>query len=387
MVTQDNKSKEKTKNSQDKEQKNKINKIKVSANLTRNAIELSNLNGISSREESIVDYLKKEFKTIKNITIERDGLGSVAFIKKGKKDGPIISFTTHMDEVGFMITNITDQGFLSFSPIGGWWSHVLLGQLLRIITEKNKSIVGVVGSKPPHLLTREEAQKVLPIKSLFIDIGAKSKEDVLSLGINIGDQVVPYQTKVHKILNDRLIGKAFDNRISVATGIEIMHQIANKELEATVIFICSTQEEVGLRGAKTSSYKWTPDIAFAVDVTIANDTPGLIANDTKLGSGPALSLFDSSILANPNLFHKIKEIANKNNISFTVDSLTGGGTDAGTIHLTKNGIVTMTISIPSRYMHSHNSIIDLKDAQKTADLIVKILNELTLNTINNIKYK
>ncbi|BDV02963.1 M42 family metallopeptidase [Candidatus Hepatoplasma crinochetorum] len=384
MITKENKVKNEVKNSQNQKQ---TEKIKVSSNLLRNAIDLSNLNGISSREEGIVDYLKKEFKSMKNIIIERDGLGSVAFIKKGKKDHPIISFTTHMDEVGFMITNITKDGFLNFSPIGGWWSHVLLGQLLRIITEKNKSIIGVVGSKPPHLLTREEAQKVLPIKSLFIDIGAKSKEDVLSLGINIGDQVVPYQTNVHKILNDRLIGKAFDNRISIATGIEIMHQIANKELEATVIFICSTQEEVGLRGAKTSSYKWTPDIAFAVDVTIANDTPGLILNDTKLGSGPALSLFDSSILANPNLFQKIKEIAEKNNINYTIDSLTGGGTDAGTIHLTKNGVITMTISIPSRYMHSHNSIIDLKDAQKTADLIVKILNELTLNTINNIKYK
>ncbi|BDV03514.1 MAG: M42 family metallopeptidase [Candidatus Hepatoplasma scabrum] len=362
-------------------------KIKINKNLIKNAIKLSNLNGISSREEDIATYLKSELKSISNLKIERDGLGSIAFIKKGKKDGPIISFTTHMDEVGFMITNISKDGFISFSPIGGWWSHVILAQLLRIITEENKSVIGVVGSKPPHLLTREEAQKVLSIKSLFIDVGAKSKEEVLKLGINIGDQVVPYQNDVHKILNNRLIGKAFDNRISVATGIEIMQQIATKELDATVIFVCSSQEEVGLRGAKTSSYKWTPDIAFAIDVTIANDTPGLIANDTKLGSGPALSLFDSSILANPNLFKKIKQIAEKNKINYTIDSLTGGGTDAGTIHLTKNGVVTMTISIPSRYMHSHNSIIDLKDAQLTANLVVKILDELNTDSINEIKYK
>lgn len=374
-------------NNTKKTQKKEDLKVKVSDRLLKNAIKLSNLNGISSREEEIAKYLKEELKDLKNLKMERDGLGSIAFIKEGKKDGPTISFTTHMDEVGFMITNITKDGFISFSPIGGWWSHVILAQLLRIITEDNKNIIGVVGSKPPHLLTREEAQKVLPIKSLFIDVGATSKEEVLKLGINIGDQVVPYQTDVHKILNDRLIGKAFDNRISIATGIEIMQQISNQNLDATVIFICSSQEEVGLRGAKTSAYKWTPDIAFAIDVTIANDTPGLIANDTKLGSGPALSLFDSSVLANPNLFKKIKQIAEKNKINYTIDSLTGGGTDAGTIHLTKDGIVTMTISIPSRYMHSHNSIIDLKDAQLTANLVVKILNELTTNSINDIKYK
>ena len=344
--------------------------------------------GISGHEEKIVQYIKENLKNESKLTFERDGLGSLAVIKKS--DNPnarTISFVTHIDEVGFIVTGISEKGFISFSPIGGWWGHVVLGKLLTITTYDNKEIVGVVGSKPPHLLSHEETKKVLSIKTMFLDIGATSKKEVEKLGITIGDQVTPHQTTAFEILNDRIMGKAHDNRISVAVGMEIIKQISNLKLDHNVIFVASTQEEVGLRGARTSTYKWTPDIAFAIDVTIANDTPGMSERDTKLGTGPALSVFDSSVIANPRLIKHVEKIAKEHKIKYTFDSLTGGGTDAGIIHLTKDGVITMTISIPSRYMHSHNSIIDLKDAKHTVDLLVNFIKDFKEEDFEKIKYK
>ncbi len=356
--------------------------------LKKKLIELSNLDGISGHEEEIISYVKNELKDLKGLKFERDGLGSMAVIKKSKKaNAKKISFVTHIDEVGFIVKKIEENGYIRFLPIGGWWGHVLLGQLLKIKTDKNDDFIGVVGSKPPHLLNAQEAKSVLQIKSMFLDIGATSKKEVEKLGISIGNQIVPYQNSAIEILNDRIIGKAHDNRASVLVGMEIMRKLNNKDLDNEVIFVLSTQEEVGLRGARTSTYKWTPDVAFAIDVTIANDTPEIESNDTKLGSGAALSVFDSSIIANPKLLKKVQEIAKKHKIKYTFDSIVGGGTDAGAIHLTKDGVITMTISIPSRYIHSHNSIVDIKDLETTIELVEKFILDFNDKVFEEISYK
>ncbi len=356
--------------------------------LKKKLIELSNLDGISGHEEEIVSYVKNELKDLKGLKFERDGLGSMAVIKKSKNSkARKISFVTHIDEVGFIVKKIEENGYIRFLPIGGWWGHVLLGQLLKIKTDKKNEFVGVVGSKPPHLLSQHESKNVIPIKSMFLDIGASSKKEVEKLGISIGNQIVPYQNSAIEILNDRIIGKAHDNRASVLVGMEIMKRLSNKNLDNEVFFILSTQEEVGLRGARTSTYKWTPDIAFAIDVTIANDTPEVESNDTKLGSGVALSVFDSSIIANPKLLKKVEEIAKKYKINYTFDSIVGGGTDAGAIHLTKEGVITMTISIPSRYIHSHNSIVDAKDLESTITLVEKFILDFNEEIFEELSYK
>ncbi len=354
--------------------------------LKQKVIDLSNLDGISSNEEKVAEYIKNETKTLKNIKYERDNLGSLALINEVSKDYPTVSFTAHMDEVGFMVTNIKSDGFIEFSSIGGWWGHVVLGKLLKIITDDEKEIIGVVGSKPPHMLEPSEAKNVMKIKSMFLDIGAKTKDEVLKLGIKIGDQITPYQEKTIEVLNDRIIGKAHDDRVGVAVGMEVMQRLNSEKLSTNVIFVASTQEEVGLRGARTSAYKWTPDIAFAIDVTIASDVPGMESKDTKLGSGVALSIFDSSVIGNKKLIKYVEEVAKKHKINYTFDSLTGGGTDAGTIHLAKDGVITMTISIPSRYIHSHNSMIDLKDLESTVDLITNFVKGFNSKELEKIKF-
>ncbi len=357
--------------------------------LVLDSIKYSNLNGIAGHEENIANAIKDDLKNIKGLKFERDGLGSLAVIKKSKlKNAPTISFTTHMDEVGFLVTSIDSNGFIKFTPIGGWWGHVVLAQRMMITTRKGEKYIGVVGSIPPHLLTRETAQRVVKIDKMFLDLGMTSKKEVEKLGIQIGDMITPDHGTAFQTPNpNRIIGKAHDNRISVVTGIEIMRELSNEELDVNVIFVASTQEEVGLRGARTSTYKWTPDVAFAIDVTIGNGTPGLTPKETKLGTGVALSMYDSSIIGNPRLIHSVEEVAKKNKIKYTFDGLANGGTDAGVIHLTKDGVLTMTLSIPSRYMHSHISMVDLQDVQQTVNLVVEYIKNFSNEKLEGLKYK
>ncbi len=357
--------------------------------LVADAIKYSNLNGIASFEESVAKAIKEDLKDIKGLKFERDNLGSIAVIKKSKvKDAPTVAIYTHMDEVGFMVTNITENGFIYFTPIGGWWGHVVLAQKLLITTTKGKEYVGVVGSMPPHLLDAAASKNVLPIDKMYIDLGLDKKSEVEKLGIQVGDMITPYQESAYATTNeDRVVGKAHDNRISVVAGLEIMRRLANVELDTNFILVGTTQEEVGLRGARTSAFKWTPDIGFAVDVTFCYHTPGMKQSDTKLGAGPALSLFDSYTISNKKLIQQVKDVAAKNKISYTVDSMTGGGTDAGAVQLAKDGVKSMTISIPSRYMHSHNSIIDVNDVSSVADLIVAFVKDFNKKTFEEIDYK
>ncbi|NQX83475.1 MAG: M42 family metallopeptidase [Mycoplasmataceae bacterium] len=362
---------------------------KVSKNLLNDSIKYSNLNGISGNEEVIALEIKKDLKNIKGIKFERDNLGSLAIIKKSNiKNAPTISISVHMDEVGFMVTSIDSKGFIKFSPIGGWWGHIVLAQKFIITTSIGKEYIGVVGSTPPHLMDRVKMSKVLPIDSMFLDIGMNSKKEIEKLGIQVGDMITPYQETAFQTPNkNRVIGKAHDNRISIVAGLEIMRILENEELDINVILIGTTQEEVGLRGARTSSYKWTSDVAFAIDVTFCYNTPGMKESDTKLGSGAALSMFDSYTISNKHLIKSVENIAKNNKIKYTFDSMTGGGTDAGAIQLTKDGIKVMTISIPSRYMHSHVSMIDLQDVQSVVDLMVLYLKEFNKKTLEGFKYK
>lgn len=361
---------------------------KVNKQLQADAIKYSNLNGIAGHEENVAKAIKEDLKEIKGLKFERDGLGSLAVIKKSKaKDAPTISFTCHMDEVGFLVTNIDKKGFIKFQSIGGWWGHVVLAQKLTITTRTGKEYVGVVGSTPPHLLKAPQRSKVLGVKDMFLDLGVNSKEEVEKLGIQVGDMITPYQdTAFVAIDKNKVIGKAHDNRISVVAGIEIMRQLADLELDTNVIFVGSTQEEVGLRGARTAAYKWTPDIAFAIDVTFCWNTPGMEDKPTKLGTGVALSMFDATIIGNPVLMESVKEIAKKAKVPHTFDGISGGGTDAGVIHLTKDGVPTMTLSIPSRYMHSHNSIVDLTDVEATVKLVTEYIKDFSNKKLEGIRY-
>ncbi len=358
-------------------------------NIIENAIKYSNLNGIPGHEEKVAQEFKKDLQQVGEFEYERDNLGSIAVIKRSKNpDAKVVTISTHLDEVGFMVTHIDKKGFVKITPLGGWWSHVVLGQRFLITTRSGEEIIGVAGSKPPHVLPMEARVKTIPLDQIFLDLGAESREEVESWGIQYGDMITPYQDTAFLAKNEkRVIGKAHDNRISMVAGIEIMRELASKDLDVTVILIGTAQEEVGLRGAKTSAYKWTGDLSFAIDVTICNGMPGMEDRDVKMGAGAAISMFDRSVIANVKLLDEIRDFAKANDIKYGLDSLVGGGTDAGSIHLTNDGVVAMTISIPSRYFHSHNSMIDVEDVEAVSKLVSGYISQLNGEKIDNLKFK
>jgi endoglucanase len=184
---------------------------------------------------------------------------------------------------------------------------------------------------------------------------------------------------------DYVVGKGLDDRAGLAIAIEVMRRLTKETHEADVMLVGAVQEEVGLRGAKTSSYKRTPDIAFAIDVTISNDQPGMQPKPASIGSGVSLSLFDASVISNPKLRKKIEDVAKKNKIPFTYDGLAAGGTDAGAIHLAREGVITLVLSIPSRYIHSHNSLVSLHDMQATVEVLVNFIKDFKKSTLNSLK--
>ncbi len=357
--------------------------------IIKNAIKYSNLNGIPGHEEKIAQEFKKDLQQIGDFEYERDNLGSLAIIKRSKNpDAKVVTISAHMDEVGFVVTHIDPKGFIKITPLGGWWSHVVLGQRFTITTREGKEIVGVAGSKPPHVLPMEARVKTIPLDQIFLDLGAESREEVEGWGIQYGDMITPYQDTAFQSLNEnKIIGKAHDDRISMVAGMEIMRELANKDLDVTVILVATAQEEVGLRGAKTSAHKWTGDLSFAIDVTICNGMPGMEARDVQMGAGAALGMFDRSVIANVKLLDAMRDHAKANNIKFAMDSLVGGGTDSGSIHLTKDGVVTMTVSIPSRYFHSHNSMIDIRDVEAVTNLLSGYISNLNSDKIEDLKFK
>ncbi len=343
----------------------------MKTSLQENLSILSNLHGTSGFEKTIGNYLIKKFKKLDQFELESDGLGSLAFIKKAKNSSfaPTVSFSAHMDEVGFLVTKISDDGFIYFTPLGGISAHVSLGQRFVITTNNGEEHIAISGCKAPHILSPTERKSLIPLDKFFLDLGLDSRKKVETLGITEGNQITPFQEEVVFVKgNNRIIGKAFDNRVSVASLIELGKEINSLELDCNVILIATVQEEIGLRGALTSAYKWKAEVGFALDVTYAEDIPRYDRKAVCLGSGVSFSLIDDATVTSPILLTLMQQIAKENEIDFTFDKSVTGGTDAGAIQLAKDGVKVMSLSIPSRYMHTHNTIVDLNDILQTISL-------------------
>lgn len=347
---------------------------------------MGNVNGIPSNEKQVSQLMKSYLEDSVD-AIEYDNLGSLIGIKYGKENGPKIMLAGHMDEVGFVVSKIDDNGFISLIPVGGWWGHVILSQGLIITTREGKEIYGVIGSRAPHGLPAEVKNKVLEIKDVFLDLGVKNKEEVIELGVRIGDMVTP-DTKF-KVMNNEnyLMSKAWDNRAGACVVIDVMRQLKGLELDASVYGVGTTQEEVGLRGAGTAANYIQPDIAFGIDVTLAKDMPNEQRNGVELGVGVVLSLMDASVIAHRGLVQEVENICNDLGLSFTYDMMLAGGTDTGAIHKAGKGTIAMTLSIPSRYIHSHRSLIHRKDYADTVSVLVEFIkrcnNELLVKLQNS----
>ncbi|MEH7236272.1 M42 family metallopeptidase [Bacillus sp. JJ1562] len=348
--------------------------------------DLTDAKGIPGNEREPREVMKK-YITPYSDEISYDGLGSLIAKKEGNATGPKIMISGHLDEVGFMVTQIDEKGFLRFQTVGGWWSQVMLAQRVTVVTSKG-DITGVIGSKPPHILSAEARKKPVEIKDMFIDIGAAGREQALEFGVKPGDQVVPYFEFTVMNNEKMLLAKAWDNRIGCAIAIDVLKYLKNEEHPNVVYGVGSVQEEVGLRGAKTAAMMIKPDIAIAVDVGIAGDTPGISEKEalSKMGDGPQIILYDASMVSHKGLRDFVVGVADEMNIPYQFDAIAGGGTDAGSIHITLEGVPALAITIATRYIHSHAGILHRDDYENAVKLIAEVIKRLDQEAVNIIKF-
>ncbi|NQX83808.1 MAG: M20/M25/M40 family metallo-hydrolase [Mycoplasmataceae bacterium] len=355
-------------------------------------IDISNIDGASGDEELVVDFLKSELKAIGYKKFERDNLGTFSVVVKGTEKGaPKTLIESHMDAPAFIVSAIDKDGFIKFTPTGGWWGHVLLGQMLRIKNSKGKKYVGIIGAKPPHIILPNERNKVIDIKNMFLDIGATSKEEVINkFGINVGDRAVPHTHATRLNGTDLFSGNGYDDRAGCAVNFMLLKWMYENDVKpkGDVIVTFSTQEEVGLRGAKTASQKFNADIGFGLDVTIAYDIPVTEKKNVRLRKGVALGLMDGGTIASKTLYKFMENIAIKEGIDYEPDVLPWGRTDASELQRAHDGAYAMSLSIPIRYMHTHHETVSIHDIKEVIRIFQGYVIEMDKNTYDNqIKFK
>jgi putative aminopeptidase FrvX len=334
---------------------------------------LSNASGVAGREEEVRELMKKLLKPYVDEIVE-DRLGNVIGIRKGKKNAPKVMLAGHMDEIGLLVKTISKEGFLQFAKIGGIDDRVLLAQNVKVSTDKG-TVPGIIGSKPPHLLKEDERKRVATYDELFIDIGAQNPEEVKKMGVRIGNQV-EFDVKFAQIGKDTVTGKALDDRVGCAVMIEAMKQL--EKTECTIHAVGTVMEEVGARGAITSAFGIDPDVCIALDVTVAGDTPGIkeIEAPIKMRKGPSLTVSDALLITHPKVLRLLIDVAEENKIPYQLEAGLPGGTDAGRVSLTREGVPSGVISIPTRYIHSPNSMLSLDDAEKSVKLLVAAIRKI-----------
>lgn len=316
---------------------------------------LSETFGPSGMETSVQQIIREEIKSVGD-EITSDVLGNLIVVRKGK--GPRLMITAHMDEIGLIVTYIDEKGFLRISAVGGVNFTQLIGQ--RFIFEN-----GTIGT-----IYHEKIKEIKELEwsKLYLDIGATNGEEASSK-VSIGDMAVYHHR--FEDLGNRYIGKAMDDRVGCAILIEVLKRLP-KKIPNELVFVFTTQEEVGLRGARGAAYSINPDYGIAVDVTRVGDTPKASVMEVALGKGPAIKVKDSSMITHPTVRRLMVETAEKNKIDYQLEVLEQGGTDAGAIHVSREGVPSGALSIPCRYIHTASEMVDKQDLENAVTLLEKI---------------
>lgn len=342
--------------------------------------ELTEANGVPGYEAPIRAVVRKYLETLG--ALSQDKMGSLICHKGGSAESPRVMLAGHMDEIGFMIKHISEDGFLKFLPLGGWFDQVLLGQRVVIQTQKG-DLVGVIGAKPPHLLPADERKKVVEKKDMYIDIGASSRAEVEDLGVRPGDPVVPRADFVDLANGNTYLSKAFDDRVGVALAISVLQELQGAEHPNAVYGVATVMEEVGSRGAATSVHAVNPDVAIVLESDIAGDVPGIKAEEStiKLGKGPTLVIFDARMIPNLRLRDLVLDTAKAHDIPVQISYIEGGATDGDKIHLHHTGVPTVVIGVAARHIHSHSSILHREDYDRAVKLILALVQRLDADTV------
>ena len=303
--------------------------------------------------------------------VKVDNMGNVVGFKKGNSDKKVM-LAAHMDEIGFIVNHIDENGFVRFIPLGGFDPKTLTSQ--RVIIHGKKDLVGVMGSKPVHVMSDEEKKRAPKIEDYFIDLGMKKEE--VEKYITVGDPITRERTLIE--MGDCVNGKSLDNRVSVFVLIETLKELKDQNLPCDLYAVFTVQEEVGIRGAQVATQEIQPDFGFAIDTTIAFDVPGSQAHEnvTKLGEGVAVKIMDSTAIADYRMVEYIKEIANQENIKWQPELLAKGGTDTAMVQrMTKSGSIAGAVSIPTRHIHQVIETIHKEDIERS----IKLLKGCVLN--------
>lgn len=344
---------------------------------------LSNAPGPPGAEEPVRAIMVAEMKPLSD-SIRYDGMGSV--IAQQGSTGPRIMVDAHMDELGGMVRRVTPGGFLTMQMLGGWLDQALVDQRWIILGSKGP-VHAVTGIRDIHVVPAEDRNKVFPRDLMYLDVGAKTAEEAASMGLEQGDPVVPDSPFVDLNGTGNYLAKAWDDRVGCAALLEAMRRTAKMPHANQLFFAATTQEEIGLRGARTAAQVIKPDIGIAIEGGIAGDTFAGHPEETqaKLGMGPGIFLYDSSALANRKFVALVKDTAKSKGIPLQLDLVQGYGDDSAEIQESNGGVPTINLVAPIRYTHAHNGILNRKDFDQLVDLIVGLLVRLDARTVESLR--
>jgi len=345
---------------------------------------LSNAAGPPGAEEPVRAIMVGEMKPLATEAIRYDGMGSV--IAQQGKTGPRIMIDAHMDELGGMVRRVTPTGFLTMQMLGGWLDQALVDQRWIIIGSKGP-VHAVTGIRDIHVITPEERTRVFSRDSVYLDIGAKNAAEAAAMGVEPGDPVVPDSPFLVMNGSGNYLGKGWDDRIGCAVLLEAMRRTASLPHANQLFYVATTQEEVGLRGARAAVNVVKPDIGIAIEGGITGDAPGARPEETqvKLGAGPGMFLYDSSTIANRKMVAFTKKTAAAKALPLQSDLVQGYGDDSAEMQTMDGGAPTINLVVPVRYTHSHNGIVNRQDFDQTVELVVAMLVQMDAKTVQELR--
>ncbi|WP_270789013.1 glutamyl aminopeptidase [Enterococcus diestrammenae] len=345
---------------------------------------LTEMQATSGFESPIREYMRKEMTPLVD-EIQQDGLGGIFGIRHHEAaDAPRIMVAAHMDEVGFMLTDITPRGSFKVVPLGGWNPYVVSAQRFTLITATGKNYPVISASVPPHLLRGTGGgQANVTVDSILFDAGFDSKEEALEFGIRPGDTIVPAVETIKTANGKNIISKAWDNRYGCTVVLEALEALKEEKLGHTLIAGANVQEEVGLRGSKVSTTKFKPDLFFAVDCSAADDQTTTTGTFGHLGEGTLMRIYDPGLIMLPRLREYLLDTAETNHIPYQY-FVSKGGTDAGAAHTSNEGIPSTVIGVCGRYIHTHQTMFSIADFDAAREMLIQTLKGLDKATVDTI---
>jgi endoglucanase len=331
--------------------------------------EITETSGVPGYEDRVREVVRRELEPDVD-RVRTDAMGNIVGTIEGGDTDVVVA--AHMDEIGFMVRHVTDEGFVQVDALGGWDPRVLKAQRVTIHTDDG-DVPGLIGSAPPHTLDEEQLEAKPEVEDVQIDLGLGS--EAAKERVSRGDLVTLEQTTER--VGDHVTGKALDDRVCLFAMLEAAKRIDDPDV--TIHFAATVQEEVGIRGAQTLGFDLDPDLAIALDVTVANDVPGFEPGDhvTELGEGTAIKLKDSSVITNPKVHGRMEEVAEGEEVDYQLEVLPAGGTDTAGFQRARGAIPVGAISVPTRYLHTVTESAHVDDIASTIDLLTAFLESET----------